>query len=185
MFGKVPNAFHLLIIRTNNYCLLPSGIISKFWVKHKPNYKLGMRVTPNKGQRLWANRVRLIDMATAWHTILGDSQCISTCVIVATCMEMCSCLQEMWWALKRPRGTLGARHDESFMPHDDVNPDTSPLWRGTPGLQLSKSSESAARSRLPSDDEPPPKMVQIFHLVKKMKLTREKFLLQKQYTQMY
>jgi len=43
------------------------------------------------------------------------------------------------------------------MTHGGVNHDMSPLWRGIPGLQLAKSSESAARSRL-CDDEPPPEI---------------------------
>ena len=69
-------------LRTNNYCLLPSGIILKFWVKHKPNYKLGMRVTPAKGDE--RNTSWLIDITTGWYSILEDAQCTSTCVVVVT-----------------------------------------------------------------------------------------------------
>ena len=65
---------------------------------------------------------------------------------------MWSCVQELSDAYMCPRRSLGAGHDESFMPHDDINRDTSPQGEAPP-LTIGEVIRAAARSRLPSDDE--------------------------------
>ena len=152
---------------TRKYLLLTSRIFifTYFLFTHITHAILGMRVTPAKGDE--RNISWLIDIPTGWYSILDDAQCTSTYVVVTTCMEMWSCSQEMCWALKRPRGTLGARHDESFMPRDDVNHDTSPLWRGTPGLQLAKVIRIGSQKPPPERwRTPPPKCFIIFLLAR-------------------
>ena len=109
--------YHLLISRISIFTFFSLHMLHLECELHLP--KVMSEIHPDS-----------IDITTGWYSILEDAQCTSTCVVVATCMEMWSCSQEMWWTLKWPRGALGARHDESFMPHDDVNPDTSPRWVG-------------------------------------------------------